>query len=104
MNAFLDTAAQKLGFRQSAYRQTFADGSPANLVLVDLANFSRAFDADIDGVSHDGLMMIHGRRQVFFRIVKHLKLTPIELEYVYQPAMLAAAARLQRTNQGDDNG
>jgi hypothetical protein len=101
MNKFLHTAAQKLGFRQQSYQSVF-EGSARQLVLVDLANYARAFDGDPDGMSHDALMTMHGRRQMFFRILKHLKLNPQELEYVYRPALMNAAARLQRSNPGDD--
>jgi len=103
MNMFL-AAAQKLGFRQSAYRSAFPEGSATHLVLVDLANYSRAFDADNDDLSDRGLIRMSGRRDMFFRIIKHLKLSPTELEDVYRPALLGAAARLQRTQGDDDNG
>lgn len=100
MNEFFSRVSAMLGYRQRAYQETFA-GSPRQHVLVDLAKFARAFDADLDGLSHDQLMTMHGRRQMFFRIVHHLKLSPTELEQVYQPALMQAAARL-RTNQGAD--
>jgi hypothetical protein len=44
---------------------------------------------------------MHGRRQMYWRIMKHLKLSPQELEDVYKPALISAAARLM--HQGDDN-
>lgn len=99
----LQIAAQKLGFRQGAYRQTFGEGSLLHLTLVDLANYSRAFDADNADLDDRQLVRMSGRRDVFFRIIKHLKLTPTELEQVYRPALINAAARLQRSNPGDDN-
>ena len=95
MNQFYQIALQKLGFRQQAYRSTFAEGSPAHLVLVDLAKFSRAFQADITGISNDVLREMHGRRQMFFRMTDHLKLTPQELELVYRNALVSAANKLQ---------
>ena len=101
MNAIFRTVAQKLGFRQSAYRQMFAEGAPAHLVLVDLAKYSRAFDSDNADLDDRALVRMTGRRDVFFRIIKHLKLSPAELEHVYRPALISAAAHLQR-NQGDD--
>jgi hypothetical protein len=102
MNAFFQTAAQKLGFRQKAYRQTFAEGSPANLVLVDLANFARAFDSDNADLDERALLRMSGRRDMFFRIIKHLKFSPSELEHIYRPAIMSAATRLQRSNPGDE--
>jgi hypothetical protein len=103
MNVLL-AAAQKLGYRQSAYRSAFPEGSATNLVLIDLAKHSRAFDEDVDGLSELAWARMVGRRDMFFRIVKHLKLSPTELEDVYRPALLGAAARLQRTQGDDDNG
>jgi len=99
MNSFYYSALQKLGFRQQAYQTAFAEGSPGHLVLADLADYSRAFNADTDGISHDVLMAMHGRRQMFFRIIHHLKLAPHEIEAVYRTALMRAAARLQ-TSQG----
>jgi hypothetical protein len=97
----LDRAAQLLGFRQQTYQSAF-NGSAMQLVLVDLAKFARAYDADLDGLSHDQLMAMHGRRQMFFRIVKHLKLSPAELEQVYQPALVHAARRIQTTQGAEE--
>lgn len=97
----MQTVLQKLGFRQRAYQSSFGDGSPGHMVLADLADFSRAFVPDTDGISHDVLMTMHGRRQMFFRIFNHLKLSPQDLEAVYRTSVLRAASRLQ-SNQGAD--
>ena len=101
MNEFIRAAIQRLGFRKQSYQTAFG-GSSMQMVLVDLAKFSRAFDADIEGISHDALLMMHGRRQMFFRILTHLKLSQAELEQVYQPALVQAAARLQRSQGVDE--
>lgn len=88
-------ALQRLGYRQHAYQSVF-EGTAKHQVLVDLARYSHAFDPDGDSISHDMLLTMHGRRQMFFRIIHHLKLTPQELEQVYRPALVTAAARLER--------
>jgi hypothetical protein len=102
MSDIFRTVAEKLGYRQKAYQSVFG-GSAMQMVLVDLAAYSKAFDADTDGLSHDALMAMHGRRQMFFRILNHMKLSPIEIEQVYRPALMQAAARLQRTHGADND-
>ena len=98
MKAFFHRAVQKLGLRQRSYQQTFlSEGSPAVFVLRDLALFCGAFDADLTAKDHDAVLIMHGRRQAFFRIFKHVKLTPAELELVCRDALVHAAARLQTT-------
>lgn len=95
MTAFYQRALQTLGLRQGAYHITFGVGTPGHNALVDLALYSNAFAADPEKVDHDTLMTMHGRRQAFFRIFKHVKLSPAELEAVARSALLNAAARLQ---------
>lgn len=97
MNALYQLALQKLGFRQQSYRDAFA-GSAMQLTLVDLAKYSGAFDADPHGMSDAMLREMIGRRQMFFRILTHLKLSQSEMEQVYQPALVHAARRLQASN------
>lgn len=101
MNRWYQEALQKLGFRQKSYQSAFA-GSAMQLVLVDLAKYSHAFDADVMGQSHDNLLVMHGRRQMFFRILTHLKLSQAEMEHVYQPALVSAARRIQTTQGADE--
>lgn len=93
-------ALQALGFRQSAYKATFAEGGQAHNVLLDLAAYSRAFEPDTEGLTHDAILVMQGRRQAFFRIYKQLKLSPQELEAVSRNALLHAAQRL--TTNGDE--
>lgn len=94
----LQVALQKLGFRQRAYQSAFAEGSPGHMVLVDLALYCKAFKTD-EVQDPNTLMRMQGRRDVFFRIFDHLKLTPNELEAVYRTAVQRAAVRL---TQGAD--
>jgi hypothetical protein len=98
MNPY-DRAREMLGFRQRAYQTAFSEGTPAHLVLTDLAVFCRAFGGDVDGIDQNTLMTMHGRRQVFFRIIEHLKLSPLEIEAVYRSTLMRSAARLQ-TSEG----
>lgn len=102
MSDFYHAALQKLGIRQQAYKTTFAEGGIAHHVLVDLADYAHAFIADPEGLSNDQIREMYGRRQLFFRIFKHLKLSPAELEGVTRVALQHAAARL--ANRGTDNG
>jgi len=96
----LRRAIEKLGIRQKAYKSAFGVvGSPAYLALIDLADFCAAFQVDPFGLNHDGLMQMIGRRQAFFRVFNHLKLSPTELETVYRGAVLRAAERL--ADQGE---
>lgn len=101
MNHLYHAALQKLGFRAQSYQSVFA-GSAMHLVMTDLAKFSGAFVTDPTGMTHDALMMMHGRRQMFFRIWNHLKLSPHELEEIARPALIAAAARLAPKETTDE--
>ena len=95
MNQFYNRALQKLGLRQSAYKAAFGvEDSPAHAALIDLAEYCCAFDGDMTGLSHDMVMTMHGRRQAFFRLFKHLNLSPTELETVTRSALVHAAARI----------
>lgn len=93
---FYRKAVEKLGFRQEAYRQAFGrEGSPANLALVDLADFTGAFnDESQAGLSDAEVRERHGMRRAFFRIWKNLKLNNAEMELVARSALVRAAARL----------
>ena len=102
MNQFYHAALQKLGFRQKAYQSAFAQGTPLQMVLIDLAKFSGAFVSDPDGMTHDQLMTMHGRRQMFFRIFSQIKMTPQELEEIAKPALIYAASRLDPNLGGND--
>lgn len=98
--SFYQAALSRLGFRQRAYQAAFAEGAPGHLALRDLALYSRAFEPDVDGLTHDQILIMQGRRQMFFRIFHHVKLSSIELETVARDAIVHAAARLQR-QQGE---
>lgn len=63
--------------RGSAYRAIFS-GPNADLVLVDLASFCRAHQSTF----HEDprlSAMLDGRREVYLRIINHIKLTEAEL-------------------------
>lgn len=91
-------ARETLGLRQRSYQSMFAEGSPFHHVLAELAIYSRAFDADQDDLSHDMLMTMHGRRQMFFMILNHLKLSAEEIQAFY--ATIAARPGRLRVMQG----
>jgi hypothetical protein len=59
--------------RQRAYRTVFVDGPATDRVLRDLARFCRANDSTFhaDPRMH---AVLEGRREVFLRVCKHLKL------------------------------
>lgn len=95
MSDFYNVALQKLGLRQKSYQTAFGrEGGPGFHVLVDLADYSHAFAADPENLTETQLWEMHGRRQMFFRIFKHIKLTPLELENVARSALQHAAMRL----------
>lgn len=94
-------AVEMLGFRQKSYQQAFS-GSSMHLVLVDLAKYSNAFNTELEHLTSDQLREMNGRRQIFFRILNHLKLSPSDLEQVYQPAIIHAARRIQTTGENDE--
>jgi hypothetical protein len=100
MIAAFHLALQKLGLRQQAYKSVFGPGSPGHQVLIDMAEYTHAFASDPVGMTHDQVMVMHGRRQAFFRIFRHVKLSPAELEIVCKDALVHAAARLQQVNHG----
>jgi hypothetical protein len=91
--SLIGRAVQTMGLRQRSYQGLFAEGSPGHHVMVELALYARAYDADQDGISRDQLMTMHGRRQMFFHIVNHLKLSPNELEGVYLSIASRATTR-----------
>jgi hypothetical protein len=94
-------AVEKLGFRQKAYKTAFGTiGSPQYLALLDLADYCAAWTGDVDGLSHDTLMQMSGRRQAYFRLFNHLNLNQTEIETVYKGALVRAAERLNP--QGDE--
>ncbi len=89
-------AVQKLGFRQQSYQQAFGiEGSPANLALIDLADFCGVFNDQSQATLTDAeVRERHGMRRAFFRIWKNLNLNPAEMELVARSALVRAAARL----------
>ena len=92
---------------QKFYQSALSNDALA-LVMEDLAVYCNAFKPDVDNLSAHELMKMHGRRQVYFRIVDHLKLTPNEMEAVYRNVVTKqsfVAQRLQRLaalQEGDE--
>jgi len=91
--SIVDRAVKSLGLRQRAYQGLFGEGSPSHHILTELALYAKAFEPDTDGIGHDMLMTMHGRRQMFFHIVNHLKLSTNELEAIYISVATRSAQR-----------
>ncbi len=79
MTNIIETAKDFFRSRKTAYVSVFGDPNDkaVEIVLKDLAKFCRANKTcfDIDPRKHASL---EGRREVFLRILEHLKLTPDE--------------------------
>jgi hypothetical protein len=77
----LRTLYDKLRFRQRDYQLAFTS-PPGQAVLHDLAHFCRANETTFheDPRLH---AVAEGRREVWLRIQKHLRLTPDQLFAVY---------------------
>lgn len=72
-----------LSLRQQAYQQTFnLENQFVQRVLADLAKFCRADDSTfhIDSRMH---ALIEGRREVWLRIISHIKNSPDEIWQIY---------------------
>lgn len=67
-----------LSRRKSDYQLTFTQPA-GKRVLQDLATFCRANDTCIIPGDRDRSLVLEGRREVYLRIVKHLKLSPEQL-------------------------
>lgn len=81
LKEFFDKLRAALRERQYAYQATFR-GPLAEVVLKDLARFCRAHESTYheDARAH---ALAEGRREVFLRIERHLKLKPDELWSLY---------------------
>ena len=99
--SLIERAVKSIGLRQRSYHGLFGEGGPNHNVMTELALYARAFDADQDDLSHDKLMMMHGRRQMFFHIVNHLKLSVDELEAIYITTATRNSRRMP-PSQGED--
>lgn len=83
MRAVLEKLKDIFVSRQQAYQQTFPPGNRfSDAVLKDLARFCRAHTSTFhaDPRAH---AVLEGRREVFLRIEKFLKLTPEEIWELY---------------------
>jgi hypothetical protein len=101
--SLIERAAKTIGLRQRSYQGMFAEGAPYHHVLSELALYARAFSADDDNLSRDDLMKMHGRRQMFFMILNHLKLSTAEIEGIYISLAARNSAR-PPFPQGDIDG
>lgn len=83
MTEFYERAKRYLTGRASAYRRVFVkDGIDVEIVLADLAKFSRANDS----TGHQDPYIaarLDGRREVWLRIQHHLNLSTEELWSIY---------------------
>lgn len=76
--------------RKTAYHLVFRLDQPADMeVLRDLAWFCRANESCVVPGDRDRTLLLEGRREVYLRIVQHLKLTPEQLFelYSYRPSV-----------------
>lgn len=82
---------QLLGRRKLAYVRTFMN-PPGQEVLEDLARFCRANEScfHADPRAH---AVLEGRREVWLRIQRHLRLTDEQLFALHTPASQAAQRR-----------
>jgi hypothetical protein len=86
--SFAKAALDLIGNRRQAYVATFA--AEREFVMTDLAKFCRAFGEDPDkpNETYEARLVEMGRREVFWRIWRHLNLTEVELAAVYRAAQL----------------
>jgi hypothetical protein len=76
-------AQEWLRSRTLAYRRVFLDhGIDTDIVLQDLAKFCRAHESTFHADARVSALM-EGRREVWTRIVHHLKLTDDQLWDIY---------------------
>ncbi len=75
----------KLSRRKKAYQLSFGPPGTAGYdMLVDLAKFTRAFDADMTINDPNQAMILVGMRRAFFRVFSHCHLEPEELAQLYR--------------------
>lgn len=77
----LERAKTFLGSRQTAYHQAFLN-PVGERVLADLARFCRAHDSTFHKDDRADALL-EGRREVWLRIQRHLRLTPEQLWAIY---------------------
>lgn len=88
MRGTLSQLIEKLGFKQKAYRVTFAHG-PAHDAFVDLARFCHAFHNEIVPNHPELTERLAGRREAFMHIWQFLHLKPEELIGLYPRILLS---------------
>ncbi len=83
MRAYLRSALRLITERKQAYVATFA--AERHYCMTDLARFCAAFGDDpARPLNHDAMLVQAGRREVFWRIWRHLNLSEVELAAVYK--------------------
>lgn len=87
LTAFQEKAMRALDYlrvRSRNYKLAFSS-PPAQDVLIDLAKFCRANEScfDADPRKH---AILEGRREVWLRLMNHIRLNPDELYAIYQGA------------------
>ncbi len=79
----IQKAREFLTFRALSYRRVFAPESmDVAAVLRDLARFCRAHESTAHQNSY-AAARLDGRREVWLRIQHHLKLSDVDLWYIY---------------------
>lgn len=81
VSELLTAAKAFLGSRQTVYHQTFLN-PVGERVLADLARFCRAHDSTFHTDPRVDALL-EGRREVWLRIERHLRLTPEQLWAIY---------------------
>ena len=67
---------------RNAYLRAFGNYA-GQAVMIDLARFCRADETCVIPGDHDRTLVLEGRREVFLRIVQHLRLQPEQLFALY---------------------
>lgn len=74
---------ERLGFKQKAYKLTFAPGAPAHTAFLDLARYCHAFHNEFVPNHPELTERIAGRREAFMHIWQFLHLQPEVLIELY---------------------
>lgn len=95
IDRFRQWATEKVSFRQRVYKRDI----PLE-ALSDLGVFCGVWDdGSVADVSDARLRELHGRRQAFFRLWKHLKLSPVAFETAYQDEIERRARVAAKTGE-----
>ncbi len=67
---------------RAAYLRAFGNYA-GQAVMIDLARFCRAAETCVIPGDHDRTLVLEGRREVWLRIIQHLRLQPEQLYALY---------------------